>query len=170
MFATVVEGVPKNPFSIATTPRCRGGRSSFLLDCSSLLLIHTLYCWVLSKEVSSTIFKVFGMTRPGIVLRSPGPLANTLPTKSPNNCMSVAPSQVLWLKCFQLNFEIVGSRTWRGFRELSFAIYLYIYIYIYKLVNKWICNLLSFLLRCSTRPNEWSTQMRLELTREGLPV
>ena len=35
---------------------------------------------MLSKEVSSTIFKVFGMTRPGIEPRSPGPLANTLPT------------------------------------------------------------------------------------------
>ena len=28
--------------------------------------IRTLYCWVLSKEVSSTIFKVFSMTRPGV--------------------------------------------------------------------------------------------------------
>ena len=35
---------------------------------------------MLSKEVSRTIFKVFGMTRPGIEPRSPGPLANTLPT------------------------------------------------------------------------------------------
>ena len=26
---TVVEGDPKAPFSIATTPRCRGGRNSF---------------------------------------------------------------------------------------------------------------------------------------------
>ena len=50
------------------------------LDCSTLPLIHTLCCWVLSKEVSSTIFKVFGMTRPGTEPRSPGPLANTLPT------------------------------------------------------------------------------------------
>ena len=50
------------------------------LDCSTLPLIRTLYCWVLSKEVSSTIFKVFGMTRPRIEPRSPGPLANTLPT------------------------------------------------------------------------------------------
>ena len=33
------------------------------LDCS---LIRILYRWVLSKEVSSTIFKVFGMTRPGL--------------------------------------------------------------------------------------------------------
>ena len=27
--ATIVEGDPKAPFSIATTPRCRGGRYSF---------------------------------------------------------------------------------------------------------------------------------------------
>ena len=51
------------------------------LDCSILPLIRTLYCWVLSMEVSSTIFKVFGMTRPRIEPRSPGSLANTLPTR-----------------------------------------------------------------------------------------
>ena len=34
---------------------------------------------MLSKEVSSTIFKVFVMTWPGIEPRSPRPLANTLP-------------------------------------------------------------------------------------------
>ena len=28
--ATIVEGEPKVPFSIATAPRCRGGRYSFL--------------------------------------------------------------------------------------------------------------------------------------------
>ena len=33
---------------------------------------------MLSKEASSTIFKVFGMTRPGIEPRSPGPWANIL--------------------------------------------------------------------------------------------
>ena len=27
--ATIVEGDPNAPFSIATTPRCRGGRDSF---------------------------------------------------------------------------------------------------------------------------------------------
>ena len=29
LLATIVEGNPKAPFSIATTPRCRGGRYSF---------------------------------------------------------------------------------------------------------------------------------------------
>ena len=50
------------------------------LDCSTLLLIRTFYYWVLSKEVSSTILKVLGMTWPGIEPRSPGSLANTLLT------------------------------------------------------------------------------------------
>ena len=51
------------------------------LDWSTLHLIRALYCWELSKEVSSTIFKVFGMTPPGIEPGSPRLLANTLPTK-----------------------------------------------------------------------------------------
>ena len=43
------------------------GRALLLsLDCSTLPLIRALYCWVLSKEASSTIFKVFDTTRPGI--------------------------------------------------------------------------------------------------------
>ena len=37
----------------------------FSLDCSTLPLIPSLYYWVLSKGASSTIIKVFGMTRPG---------------------------------------------------------------------------------------------------------
>ena len=36
---------------------------------------------MLSRGVSSTIFKVFGMMRSGIEPRSPGPLENTLPTR-----------------------------------------------------------------------------------------
>ena len=58
------------------------GRALLLsLDCSTLSLIRTLYCWVLSKEISSTIFKGFGMMQPGIEPRSPGPLTNALPTR-----------------------------------------------------------------------------------------
>ena len=53
------------------------GLLNFTLD-------NTLYCWVLRKEVSSTIYKVFGMTRPGIEPRSPGPVVNTLPTMPMN--------------------------------------------------------------------------------------
>ena len=117
--ATVVEGDPKAPFSVATTPRCRGGHYSFpritpfypynaeccnlrsslircgtrpiewgtqwdlnslLQVCDSSLLTITLP-EVLSKEVSCTIFKVFGMIRYVIEPRASRPLANTLPTR-----------------------------------------------------------------------------------------
>ena len=71
---TVVEGDKKAPFSIATTPRCRGGRNSFLWGAP--LYTRCVPCWELSKELSSTIFKVFGMVQPGIEPRSPGPLVN----------------------------------------------------------------------------------------------
>ena len=73
----LVEDDQKTPFSIATTPRYRGRVLLLSLDCVILPLIRTLYCRVLSKEGSSTIFKVFGMMRPGIEPRSPGSLANT---------------------------------------------------------------------------------------------
>ena len=43
--------------------------------------MHTLYRWELRKEESSTIFKVFGMTQPGIEPRSSRLLVNTLPTR-----------------------------------------------------------------------------------------
>ena len=73
--ATIDEGDSKTLFSTATTPVCREG-------CYSFSWIAPLYSWsilyntVLSKEESSTIFRVFGMTRPEIESRSPGPLAN----------------------------------------------------------------------------------------------
>ena len=67
------------------------GRALLLsLDCSTLLLIRTLYCWELSKVVSSTIFKVFGMTRTGIEPRSSGPLANTRPTGPMSRVLKLA--------------------------------------------------------------------------------
>ena len=48
------------------------------MDCSTLLLILTLLCWVLSKVTSSTIFLVFGISWPRFGPRSPGPFSNTL--------------------------------------------------------------------------------------------
>ena len=72
--AILVESDPKAPFSIVTTPRCRGVQL--------LLWIAPLYPWslpyVLSKVASTTMFWVFGMTRPRIELQFPGLLTNTL--------------------------------------------------------------------------------------------
>ena len=51
------------------------------LNCSTLPLIHTIYCWVLSKEISSTIFEVFGMTQPGIETQVSWTIDDTLTTR-----------------------------------------------------------------------------------------
>ena len=68
-----VEGNSNAPFSIATTPRCRESHNSFPWIAPLYPWYVLFYCWVLNKEVSSTIFKVFDMTRLGIEPRSPGP-------------------------------------------------------------------------------------------------
>ena len=70
--ATLVEGDLKAPFSIATTPRCRG-------ECYSIPWIAPLYpnLIVLSTKQGS-IFWDFGMTQPGIEFQSLRPLTNTL--------------------------------------------------------------------------------------------
>ena len=70
------QGWPEGP-NFDSYYTSRGGRFSFPR-------IDPLYPWslpynaVLSKVASITIFWVFGMTRPGIEPRSPGPLVNTL--------------------------------------------------------------------------------------------
>ena len=66
---------------------------------------------MLGKGVSSTIFKVFGMTRPGIEPRSPRPLPNTLPN----------------YHGFSLLFMIVASLP----PSLSLSLYIYIYMYLF---------------------------------------
>ena len=75
---TIVEGDLKAPFSIATTPRCRGGHYS-------IPWIASLYSWslpynaeFLAQRYQVTFFWVFGMTQPGIEPQSPEPLVNTL--------------------------------------------------------------------------------------------
>ena len=79
-FVTVFEDNQYALSSIANTLRFREALL-LSLDCSTLPLVHAFYCWVLSKEIWSINFKVFGMTRPGIEPKSPGPLLNILPTR-----------------------------------------------------------------------------------------
>ena len=74
---TVVEGDQKAPFSIATTQRCRGGPYFFPW-------IAPLYPWYVLyiAECQTRRCQVpFLESWPGIEPRSPGPLANTLPTR-----------------------------------------------------------------------------------------
>ena len=74
-------GRPEGSLSNSYSAEVYGRALLLSLDCSTLPSIRTLYCWVLNKEVSSTIFKVFGMMRPGIEPRFSEPLENTLPTR-----------------------------------------------------------------------------------------
>ena len=66
----------KAPFSIVTTQRWREGHYSFLWIAT--LTLDSYLIMMLSEGASSSIFLVFGMTRPGIEHWSPRPLANTL--------------------------------------------------------------------------------------------
>ena len=100
---TVVGGDQKTAFSIATTPR----RALVTLPS-----IRTLYCWVLSKEVSSTILTVFRMTQPWIEPRSPGPLANTvkLYKSSSHTCKLLEYRLSIWVRHIFLLFDQVSKR------------------------------------------------------------
>ena len=97
-------GQPEAPFSIATTPRCRGERYSFTL-------MALLYPWylpyntVLSKAASSTIFWVFGMIWPGMEPWSPELLVNTLLTWSMGWLCIILERYIYWKELLgQLNF------------------------------------------------------------------
>ena len=72
VYMTVIEGDLKAPFSRAITLRYMGGRYTF--PWIAQLYPYVPYNAVLSKEASSTISWVFGSTRPGMELWSPGPL------------------------------------------------------------------------------------------------
>ena len=73
--ATVVESNLKAPLFGSYYTKVLGRELLLSLECATTL---DPYNAVLSKAASSTSFWVFGMTRPGIEPRSPGPLANTL--------------------------------------------------------------------------------------------
>ena len=76
--ATIVEGDPKAPFSIATTPWCMGGRYSFPGLLHFTLDPYLIMLSVKQGGIKYHFFLVFGMTRLGIEPWSPGPLVNTL--------------------------------------------------------------------------------------------
>ena len=87
-------GRPEGAFFNSNYTQVQGRELLLSLDCSTLSLIRTLLCWVVSKKVSSTLFWVFGMTLRGIEPRSTGPLVNTLPTsKRASNTPTLSPAE-----------------------------------------------------------------------------
>ena len=84
-WATVVVRDPKVLFSLATTPRCRGGRYSFpwIVPLYPLSVPHNAntrrhqILFFIFLFIYLFIYWVFGMSRSGIELLSSGQLANT---------------------------------------------------------------------------------------------
>ena len=68
---------------------------------------------MLRKEVSSTIFKVFGMTPPGIEPWSPGPLSNSLPTRPMSSFLALI-KIILMLLLSRLSSSIYSISTGMG--------------------------------------------------------
>ena len=77
---TIVEVDPKGSLFNIYNTEVLGKAQLLLLDYYTLPLIRTLKYWVIIKVVSSTIFGVFGVTRPEIEPLSPEALTNTWPT------------------------------------------------------------------------------------------
>ena len=69
-------------------------------------------------------FKVFGMTRPRIEPRSPGPLANTL------SIMPMSVTVAMKKEAFRSSLTTVTNFS---------ILYIYIYIYIYQLKSLAVC-------------------------------
>ena len=70
---------------------------------------------MLSNEVSITILKVFGMTRPGIEPRSPGPLAHTLPTRPMNRLTYLSRN----ISSTESDVNIRIRKVWNAIERLS---------------------------------------------------
>ena len=93
---------------------------------------------MLSKVVSSSIFKVFGMTRPGIEPRSPGPLANTLTAGPIVLCKCNQPRQgfeLMSLCPFPMTITITRARNMYDgeLRDSLFKYELFIFLFIFLL-------------------------------------
>ena len=136
---TVIEGDRKAPFSIPTTPRCRGGPYSF----PWIAPLYALCCSMLRKDVSSTILKVFGITLSRIEPRSPELLANTQPIRPTKIFFLFYPSHcdrgliIFIVYYFQIwnkeEHTITISRVISCHMGPMYTETIYIYIYIYKL-------------------------------------
>ena len=131
-FVTVVEGDQRAPFSIAKERR---GRYSFPWIAPLYPSYVLLFCWVLSKAVSSTIFKVFGMTRPGIEPRSSRPLANTLPTRPMIRCCVLSILALTWLVLMVLfsaanrRDSVSFSKSYQSFLAKDFAFFFFFFLF-----------------------------------------
>ena len=78
--ATVIEGDPKAPFSVATTPRCKGGRYSFS-SMAPLIVDPYLIMLSVKEEITKYDFLCVWYNTTWTESQFSGSLENTLPTR-----------------------------------------------------------------------------------------
>ena len=120
------------------------------MDCSTLPLIRTLYCWVSSKEVSSTILKIFGMTRPGIEPRSAGRLANDLPTWPMSQYICI---KRIWPKITNNSLDVIKPNQTKLHTHIHTHTHTHIYMYRERGRDLELNNL-QWLICYKTQPNQ----------------
>ena len=121
---------------------------------------------VLSKDVSSTIFWDFGMTRPGIEPRSPGLLANTLPTRTKGAIIVDLLSDLLILMVFQpVQIYLIT-----GTSGIRFIVHLYIYIYCHPQTDCFVISELFSVARHVRRSKPGSKPIQLYIRLSLRPL
>ena len=103
----LVEGDPKAPFSIATTPSCKGGLYSISWIAPFTLDTYLIMLSVKQGDIKYHFFLVFGMHRPGIEPRSPGPLTNALFLRS--IVIRIPEINTSWCQNMQISLQLKGS-------------------------------------------------------------
>ena len=130
--ATIVEGDPKAPFSIATTPRCRGGRYSYIYMLSGVSQLSSVF-----PSVIQTFQKC--------LLKYKNPASNKAktnrPTISSRDDLTVVKFGFRVIAFLPLTKSaLTVSYNTTGICKF-FIIYIYIYIYIYMYI--YVCEIWS---------------------------
>ena len=113
-FGDYSRGRPEGSLFLSYNTKVKGRALLHSLACSNTFDPY-LKCWVLSKEASSTIFWVFGMTRPGIEPQSPGSLVNTPLLNRKLSLHTNFSNNNSYLNCLQIIswFQVIGDMiTW----------------------------------------------------------
>ena len=136
--ASLVGGDPKDPFSIATPPRCRG-------ECYFIAWIAPLYPYLIMLSVKQGGIKyhfwVFGMTRPEIEPRSLRIVANILlirPICMRNIIFAIYVYVHYTVSTIFIMYNILYIYIYK--QSIIQSVYIYMYIYIIFVVDpkrKW---------------------------------
>ena len=131
---TVVDGEPKAPFSISTTPRSWGGHNSFP-RIAPLTLDPYLIMMSIKQGGTKYPFWVFGMTRRGIE-----PWSSRLLCRKPSTPLEseLFCSWSWWMKALSRNLSIDIEQ----YAEIVLTLTRLLYVFITCLINPFYCSML----------------------------